>query len=90
MGEFFFIIYVISIIWGCRDVMKKLSGSVERFLWIVCIVAVPVLGAAFWYHVQYQVIPEKRRLTAKRKAKAKLRREKKSASEKNSAADERR
>lgn len=43
------------------DILRKLTGGVERLLWCVGVLAVPYIGAAYWYHVQYAV-PEARRL----------------------------
>lgn len=55
-----------------RDIMGKLTGEVERFLWIICVVFVPVLGAAFWIHVQYGA-PRRKRIKREERERLKKR-----------------
>lgn len=49
------------------DILHKLRGNLERFLWCVAVLALPVFGAGLWLYVQY-VEPKRRRLEKKRRS----------------------
>lgn len=60
-------VFIIAIdILVIADVTKKLTGKIERFLWIVAIIALPVIGAGLWIGVQYAV-PRNKRLARQRR-----------------------
>lgn len=61
MSDLFLVLYVVSTVWAVMDIVRKLRGTVERTLWIVCAVMVPVIGPAYWVYVQYSA-PEARRI----------------------------
>lgn len=61
MSDLFLVLYVVSTAWAVMDIVRKLRGTVERTLWIICAVMVPVLGPAYWIYVQYSA-PEARRI----------------------------
>lgn len=49
------------------DVLHKLTGNLERFLWCVAVLALPGLGAGLWVYVQYVEPARRRRLREERR-----------------------
>jgi len=66
MGELLAITYFLITLLTIRDVVGKLRGDVERVLWVIAVVALPLFGPAFWYYVQYIAPGEKRRAKRRR------------------------
>ncbi|MCC6547610.1 PLDc_N domain-containing protein [Candidatus Sumerlaeota bacterium] len=68
MSELLSLVVIIADVLAIADVLKKFRRGVPRALWIVFILALPLFGAAMWYHVQYLAPKEKqrKRMRAKR------------------------
>ncbi len=49
------------------DILHKLRGNLERFLWAVAVLALPVFGAALWVYVQYMEPARRRRKVEERR-----------------------
>lgn len=61
MTDIFFVLVIIADFLAIQDILRKMKGGVEKFLWIVCVLALPLLGAGFWYYIQYS-LPESKRI----------------------------
>lgn len=64
MADLFAVLYAAAVIVTISDILRRFRGPVERLLWIVLVLAVPVIGMAVWYWVQW--IEPRRRLLARR------------------------
>ncbi len=53
MLDLIYVAIIIIDIVVIKDILKKLEGSTERFLWVICVLFLPVIGALYWYQVQY-------------------------------------
>jgi hypothetical protein len=42
MTDLFYILVLVVDILAIRDIMRKLQGDVSRFLWIVCVLFLPL------------------------------------------------
>jgi hypothetical protein len=61
MSELFYIAVIAIDILVIADILKKLKAEVPKFLWIVAVLFLPGVGAAFWYYVQY-IVPKQKRI----------------------------
>jgi hypothetical protein len=52
-----------AMVWAVVDVLRLLPAGVPRVLWLIAVIAVPVLGPLYWWHIQYREVP--RRLASK-------------------------
>jgi len=65
--DLLYVLILAADILAISDIMGKLRGNVERFLWVVCVICLPLLGAGFWIYVQYAAPRAKRLEREKRR-----------------------
>jgi len=65
LTDLFLVLVLVADAVAIWDIMRRLRATTPRILWIVCVLAVPLIGAAYWVHVQYSA-PEARRLRRRR------------------------
>lgn len=67
MHQILTVIHLVLAIFAISDIMTSLRGTVPRVLWVICVVAVPILGSCFWYYIQYVAPAMRRRLREQRR-----------------------
>lgn len=64
MGQILTILHLVLAIFAIGDIMSSLRGAVPRILWVICVVAIPILGSCFWFYIQYVVPRVRKKLKA--------------------------
>ncbi|MCC5876235.1 MAG: PLDc N-terminal domain-containing protein [Candidatus Sumerlaeia bacterium] len=74
MTQILTVIHLVMAIFAISDIMSSLRGIVPRVLWVICVVAVPILGSGFWFYVQYAAPAIRKRLQEQRREELRKRR----------------
>lgn len=61
MNDLFYVVAFVAALVAIGDIWSTLRGRVEKALWTVAALMLPLFGPALWYYVRYVAPEEKRR-----------------------------
>lgn len=73
MAQVLTVLHLAFAIFAISDIMTKLRDPVPKFLWVVCVIAIPLGGSFFWYYVQYMAPKVKQRIREERRERIRAR-----------------